>query len=123
MKRDLDLVRAIMVVIENHEEERMDQVEVSRDLHEQFPNLSVVGNSLVAHVRMMEEAGLVEAKIIAAMDASTFLNLRLTWEGQEFLANARDEKVWGIVKEKYGEVSFAIIKVALVETAKNIFGL
>lgn len=123
MKRDLDLVRAIMVVIGNHEKERMKQVEVSRDLHEQFPEISLAGDRLVGHVRMMGEAGLVEANIQPTMQADFFSQIRLTWEGQEFLANAQDERVWGIVKEKYGEVSFALLKVAVVETAKKIFGL
>lgn len=119
MKRDMDLVRAILLVIENNEKEYLGQIEVSHVLSAQFPELKWTSEQCLAHVKMMQEAGLVEANIISPMRGGTFTHIRMKWDGQDFIANARNESIWKTAKEKFGNVSFAILKQGLVELAKQ----
>ena len=121
MKRDMNLVRAILLIVENHEQEYLEQIDVRRGLAQQFPEEKWTDEQLVAHVKMMREARVVEAEIRKFVGANeAFHSLRLTWEGQEFVADARDSKVWETVKSKGGDASFAIIKQLLVEATKAV---
>ena len=119
MKRDMDLVRAILIVIENNEKEYLEQGEVSLALSEQFPELQWSGEQLIPHVKMMEEAGLVGANIISAMRGGAFTHLRMTWDGQDFLANARDPSIWEKARPKVGRLSFDLIKQLLMTLTKD----
>ena len=120
MKRDMDLVRAILLTAENHEEEYVSSAELHRGLSEQFPDSQWSTGVIPAHVRILNEAGLVEAELISEAGSSedTILFLRLTWEGHEFIADARDPRVWEKVKSKGGDVSFTLIKQILAEVVK-----
>ena len=119
MKRDMDLVRAILLVIENNEKEYLGQVDVNSALSEQFPEPKWTGEQRIAHIKMMKEAGLVEVDIINTMRNATFTRLRMKWEGQEFIENARDDGIWKKAKEKFGDVSFAVLKQGLVELVRQ----
>ena len=120
MKRDMDLVRAILLVIEENEAARVDQPEISKGLKKMFPNGPTWrGEQLIEHVQMMKEADLVEANIMSAMRGSTFTRLRMTWHGQDFIADARNESVWKKAKEKCGDMSFAVFKQVLAELVKQ----
>ena len=123
MKRDMDLVRAILLVIANDEKEYLGQIEVNRGLLEQHAEIKGAGEKSLAHVRMMQEAGLVEATITPTTRGAAFSRLRMTWDGQEFLDNARDEGIWSTAKEKFGDVSFAVLKQGLVELVKQAAAL
>ena len=119
MKRDMDLVRTILLIAENHEQEYLEQTDVRCGLDRQFPEEKWTDEQLVAHVGMMQEARLVEARFLRFTDArDTFAFLRLTQEGQEFIAAARDSKVWETIKSKGGEASLAIFKLLAVEAVK-----
>ena len=120
MDRDMDLVRAILLTVKENENARLDQLEVSKTLKKMFPNGPTwTGEQLVEHVQMMKEADLVEANIISPMRGGAFTGLRMKWHGQEFIADAKDEGVWKKAKEKFGDVSFTILKQGLVELVKQ----
>ena len=120
MKRDMDLVRAILLAVEENKAARVDQLEIDKALEKMFPNGPTWrGEQLIEHVQMMKEAGLVEANIRRAMRGGAFTGLRMTWHGQEFIANARNEGVWKKAKERFGDVSFDVLKKALVDLAKQ----
>jgi len=106
MKRDLDLIRKILMTLEEYE-------------HGNAPSkLTVDGftdEQIGYHCFILKEAGFIEAT-----DTTTFgskspsaLPRRLTWEGHEFIDNARDEKIWIQVKNKIkntsGTVSISIL--------------
>ena len=119
----MDLVRAILLVTESHEKESLGHTEVIMALGEQFPQITSTYEQLVAHVEMMYEAGLIETNIQETFQEKFFTSLRLTWEGHEFIANARNEDVWAETKEKSGDASFTVIKLVLAELVKRTLGL
>jgi hypothetical protein len=118
MKRDMDLVREILMVMEDHE-------------HGFAPNpFEVPGYTeevVGYHLALMGEAGLIRAHDVTTHNAATptAIASRITWEGHEFLANARNETVWSKVKSivvaKGGSVSFEVLKFLVLETAKSTF--
>ncbi len=120
MKRDMDLVRAIFLIAENHEDEYLQSSDFRRGLSEQFPDLQWSNEKLVVHVRLLREARLVEAGFSSSFGGEDFYDLRLTWEGHEFIADASDPRVWEEAKSKGGEASFAVFKQILVEVAKKM---
>lgn len=118
MKRDMDLVRQILMVMEDHEHGfAPDPLEVAGYTEE------VVGY----HLTVMGEADLIKVTSTTPFGSAspTALASRITWEGHEFLANARNETVWSKVKSivvaKGGSVSFEVLKFLVVETAKSTF--
>jgi hypothetical protein len=118
MKRDMDLVRQILMIIEDHE-------------HGFAPEtIDVDGytkETIGYHLVLMEEAGLIRAAdtTLFGGPSPSAMPERLTWAGHEFIANARNETIWAKVKAtvvaKGGSVSFEVLKFLVVETAKTYF--
>lgn len=122
MKLDMDLVRQILLAVEA------------------FPANSHGGtitvpeydeNVVLEHLDLLVEKGLIEGHPLRAGSGNqrvvtVFVN-RLTWEGHEFLGNARNDQVWTrtqeIVKEKGGSVSFEVFKGLLTQVAIKLAGL
>lgn len=72
------------------------------------------------HVKLLEEAGLIEARIMTAMGGEFECVVNsLTWAGHEFLEAARDnsrwEKVKRLVVEKTGSLPFEVLKAGLLQ--------
>jgi DNA-binding transcriptional ArsR family regulator len=93
MKRDMDLIRAILQKVESCEDpyglEHMPEIDgYSR------PQISY-------HMKLLSDAGLVEAQTIDEMgtDCADFMLINLTWQGQDFLDAAKDETLWKKAKE------------------------
>lgn len=91
MKTDLDLVREILFQIE------------------EFPiragprRVSIDGFSdelISRHVRMLVEAGFIEAQDFTSHEGVWWLPTRLTWEGRELLEAARSDKIWEAAKQR-----------------------
>ncbi len=112
MKRDMDLIRKILLATEAHPEP------YSWDVPLDIPGYS--GKEICYHVKLLEEAGLIEARLIAAMsdEFDCWVN-SLTWAGHKFLEAAKDNNRWEKVKrlllEKTGGLSFEVFKAALVQ--------
>ena len=114
MKRDMDLLREILLQVETREPKQPLEVKIEgRDRQE-----------IVGHVRLLEEARFVEASFTGG---PTALVHRLTWDGHEFLDSVRDSKVWakvtGKLKEVGGTASFDIVKALAVGYVKEKLGL
>ena len=82
MKRDMDMVRDLLLQIEGLEQPIV--------VDEQTGNSAEV----VYHVRMLIQAGMIEgtASGLAAVHG-------LTWAGHDFLDSIRDDSVWAKAKE------------------------
>ena len=66
---------------------------------------------------LIEEAGFVRGIDVCSSDGDDWLELQLTWRGQDFLQNVRDQTVWEKTKEgaqKLGGASWDV----LIEIAK-----
>ena len=116
MKRDMDLVRKILIATEENEDPFG------------FDNLDDIGikgysdSQISYHVQIMAQANLIEADQATGFGDLNMWPIGLTWEGHEFLDNARDEKRWGKAKGimvQVGSFSFDILKAVLIEMAKK----
>lgn len=109
MKRDNDLVRDILLAIENG---------TVQFVHGNGLKDSEADPSAVSyHLHLLEQAGFVDvqAKVVGGMTQVR----GLTWEGHEFLDTVRDSTVWRKTKEgaaKAGGASLAV----LVEIGKAV---
>ncbi|MBW9274775.1 MAG: DUF2513 domain-containing protein [Candidatus Thiodiazotropha sp. (ex. Lucinisca nassula)] len=110
MKRDMDIVREILLSI-------ADEGKVPS-------NEMIENDTLQYHLWIMQEAGLVDNFSCFGPEGGTAKNpLELTWQGNEFLEAARSKQIWDKAKEiaieKTGSISFEIVKTILVGLAKN----
>ena len=88
MKRDLDLIKEILLEIDTSP----------------IMNLSIKGYDQVLvdyHIHLLDQAGLIDAEIarVGANEIYDPIILEITWNGHEFLDAARNETVWRKGKE------------------------
>lgn len=120
MKRDMDLVRSILLEVEAHK-------------HGSAPsNLTIDGyndETIGFHVYLMGQADLLRvADITSRGDASpNAIPLNITWNGYEFLEAARNNTGWQNAKRKVIDsgigFSIVVLKAVLVELAMERLGL
>lgn len=123
MKRDMDLVRAILFAVESAGEGQI----LSNS------GLQVDGftaGQISAHVQLLEEAGFLRASIsqeIGHVTARGFHIYGLTWSGHEFLDTVRDASVWEKTKStivsRGGSLSFEVVKALAMGFLKQQLGL
>ena len=115
MKRDMDLIRQILLEIEK--EPVLGRM-ISLDIESYSPEEASY------HVMILNEAGLIEA---TALDGHRWIPKRLTWQGHEFLDAARSEKVWKraieTIKDKIGSVPFVVVQQLLIKLGTEHLGL
>ena|SRR6478672_5051655 len=93
MKRDMDLIRDILLKVEADPTLNGSRFETFEDsAFEGHPNQEVA-----YHIDLLFEAGFVEG--FGSMDPMPAIS-RLTWLGHEFLNDVRDPGIWGKVKEQ-----------------------
>lgn len=92
MKRDMDLVRKLMIVIED------------RCVPGALTPISVEGYSedqIDYHIDLLKEVGFVDGSFFIKAQSREFLgNCHMTWAGHDFLDAIRDDAVWSKRKEK-----------------------
>jgi hypothetical protein len=119
MKRDMDLVRAIFIAMENHDKGfAPDVIEIPDYSEEQIGY----------HIYLMGQAGLLDVSDASSLDGSSpqAIPHSITWNGHEFLANAREEKNWLQAKKLMkgaGEASFHIWQAVLTKIVTQSVGL
>lgn len=120
MKRDMELIRKLLLVIEDHPEAYApDSIEVP-DYQEDIVNY---------HLRLLLDAGLIEGRetMIMGQQYPKASMYRLTWAGHDFLDTAREDTRWKramtVVADKGGTIAFDILKALLTSLAKTAVGL
>lgn len=111
MKRDMNLVREILVWAENQEHGYVRN------------NPKIEGYSeeeIGYHVYIMNEAGLVKAHDFTSMnDKSPRAELlQITWSGYEFLGAAKDDTIWSKAKNTIFKTTTSITLDLLMEWLK-----
>lgn len=107
MKRDMDLVRTILLALADSDEPLR-----STDLVTDEYSRDVIGY----HFLILDEAGLIMANVKAADNDPYYIAVasRLTWEGNDFLDAVRDESIWKRVRSTIGKItggaSFEVFK-------------
>jgi DNA-binding transcriptional ArsR family regulator len=111
MKRNINLIRTILTEIENSD----DAYVTIKDI----PGYKI--EAISYHIYLLNEAGLVEAETEMVDNGDVHLtgDVRLTWEGHEFLDAAKNEKIWlkarSILKKKSIDLPVQILQKLLVK--------
>ena len=106
MKRDLDLIRAILLDIESKPRSEL--------LGRSFQIDGVGADEFSEAITLMLERGLIEGATLRPLKgAIQIANVRITWSGHDFLDSVRDEEIWEKTKEgavAAGGFTFDLIK-------------
>ncbi len=118
MKRDMELIRAMLLQIEAHENPTVRiRIEVE----------GYSAQEIVYHVKLLAEAGLIEAYDASSTRELYWIPKHLTWSGHEFLDAVRHEVVWSrtkeIVEDKGGAVPFEIWQSLALSIARSLLGI
>jgi hypothetical protein len=120
MKRDMNLIREILLWAEKQEHGRL----------QGNPNIEGFSDEEIGyHVSLMEQAGLVKAFDMTSMadKSPNFILLEITWLGHEFLDASRDNKIWKKAKEVIIKptvsISFDLLLAWLKAEAKKQLGM
>lgn len=108
MKRDMDLVRKILIEMEEwppYPGNRRIEIEGYTD------------EQITHHIGLMTQAGLIHALNASSFDGEAWLPQSITWEGHEFLDAARSDSVWNkakdLAKRNAGTLTLEGLKIAL----------
>jgi predicted transcriptional regulator len=115
VKRDFDLIRQILRSIEDNPRPN-EWISIEVDGFDE--------ETISYHVKLLHEAGLIEAKDLTTKDGFNWMPVSLTWQGHEFLDAAKNETVWKKLKkaiaDKGGSLPFEIVKALAIGFAKEI---
>lgn len=120
MKRDLELIKKILLKVEEHDSTSVMQNLNIEDYDQEFVNYQIY---------LLHQAGLVNAKFVrvGANEIADAEIHEMTWNGHEFLDAARNENIWNKFKtkvlEKGGSIPFSVARELLISISKNEFGL
>ncbi len=120
MKRDMDLVREILLKIEKHE-------------HGMAPdNLSINGyteEQVGYHVHLMGQAGLLKVADMTCRGSTSpaAMPIRMEWNGHEFLDAIRSDTIWDRTKKTFIEsgvtMTIDLVKAVAIAKGKELLGL
>ena len=115
MKRDMDLVREILLNVE------------ALPFDGGFHDITIDGHTneeITYHVMLLDEAGFIEAQDLTTMDGICWKPKRLTYAGHEFLDAARSDTVWQKAKawtlKSTGTLTLEGLKLALPHVVKAL---
>lgn len=118
MKRDMELVRAILLEMEEHQNPNT-QIKVK--------GTGYSPDQINYHVKILAQAGLIEAEDATSCNGIGWIPVSLTWEGHEFLEAAKNEGVWQKVKAQLKDrgmtVPFSVIQELAIKIAAEYMGL
>tara|TARA_R110002020_G_scaffold189446_2_gene388419 strand:- start:13796 stop:14176 length:381 start_codon:yes stop_codon:yes gene_type:complete len=111
MKRDMDLIRLILLDIEEKDKGSGQTVTIG--------DLGHTSEVVIEHLFLLKNAGFIEGIDASHMQGRDLLVQRLTWNGHEFLNTVRDPDVWAKTKKGADKVGAFSIEI-LSEIAKGI---
>jgi hypothetical protein len=108
MKRDMDLVREILLEMETWNVDQRDREIVIK---------GHTPEEITYHLGLMHQAGLIKAADASSRDGEAWLPVDILWDGHEFLEASRNETIWAKAKQKAltttGTLTLEALKVAL----------
>lgn len=118
MKRDMELIRQILLLVEEYPEPDGAILPAIDGYSQQ---------EIAYHVKLLADASLIEARDFSAGDNCHWVARHLTWQGHEFLDAARHDTIWGkakkMIQDQGGSIPFTVLQSLLVELAKGLVGL
>ncbi|KAB2823130.1 MULTISPECIES: DUF2513 domain-containing protein [Aliivibrio] len=102
MKRDMDLIRNIMLFLEEQVNPSMQNIEIS----------DTAQHIIDSHVALLIEAELLYGEVGAELGTNPAIPsyvtvYRISWQGYEFIDNFRNEEIWNTFKTEFKEMSFS----------------
>ncbi len=119
MKRDLELIRKMVLAIE----------EAPTGYAPQLSFDGYTKSQVGYHAYLLVDAGLARGHDVSAMgsEGPEAMITSLTWAGHEFAEAARDDTRWqkamGLVRDKGGSVTLGVLTQLLTSLMKGAFGL
>lgn len=113
MKRDMDLIRSILLDIEESPAgEDWDIETIAKDKE---------AATVAKHLELMIEAGFVKGKVDSDIGCTEYWvsGIELTWEGYEFLDASRNSEVWKKVKSTVIDSGMSFSKDVLMSALKT----
>ena len=118
MKRDMNLVRELLLLIEDKQTGGPLRLPGHIDV-----------NVAASHLVLTEQAGYTKNNILYADDEAFSTNAELTWHGHEFLDSIKNDAIWSKTKEviiskglELGSVSFGVVKDLAALQLKKLLG-
>lgn len=111
MKRNYDLIRKILIIVENHP---MDGFAISlntRHVADKFP--MVTDDELNEHIQMLVDHQFLEGE---PHQLGWFIT-RLTWLGHDFIEMSKEKTVWEKAKHYAGHLSLDLFNAVLKQAA------
>lgn len=121
MKRDLDLIRHILVTIESSDSNKLSIEDFVTD---EYPP-----EQIAHHIRLLLDVDYIEATEVSTLGCPyrQFLIRRITMDGYEYLDSVRDPKVWSETKSKLAQatssISLDIIKTVASKVISGMLGI
>ena len=96
MKRDLDLVREILLFLEENDSpcKGTHYIQIPEKTH----------TEIAYHIRLMIGAGFVTAKDSSTNDEQSYVIIMLTNKGHDYIDKIRSDTIWNKAKKKAGEL-------------------
>lgn len=117
MERDLDLIREILL--------RLERTQTSETVDAHFEGHEDA--AVQYHLYLLRDAGLIDAADYSVGNDLSFVPLKITWAGQEFLNSARNATIWDSVKntlrQRGMDVSIDVLTAMLAQAARKAVGL
>ena len=118
MKHDMELIRQILLEVQEHPGERVLGLEIP----------GYAPDDIFSHVELLLEQGHIKGILVAeAVQPRAVLPRGLTWKGHKLLDHLRNETVWAkfrqLVAGQEGSVSLAVAQKLLANIAKSVVGL
>lgn len=106
MKRDPELIRTLLKMVE--------AASPGTYLKNEYVKIDGFSDREIAyHVELLEEAGLIKAKLMKTMQGPVFFVIeRLTWEGHEFFEASQHDEAWNTVKKMMSASGGFVMEVA-----------
>ncbi|MDO8586310.1 MAG: DUF2513 domain-containing protein [Armatimonadota bacterium] len=120
MKRDMELVRKLLLYIEDNHK--------YKPLHSQHVEIGDHSKQEIGyHLKIMAQGDLIDVQDITAMghQAHRYFTDGITWCGHDFLDAVRDDNVWSHTKEAFkpvGSASFEVVKSVAIAYVSSKLG-
>jgi hypothetical protein len=121
MKRDMDLVRHILMTTRDSDN--------ALEHHEfRLADGGWTDDEVMYHIEIMQECGLIEAKVTKSSGRRNYHAsvYRLTWTGQDFCDSIADSRVWAkvkdVIKRGVGSASFTVTVQTITKVANELLG-
>jgi hypothetical protein len=118
MKRNYDLIREILIAVEQHPEDGCAITLKTRQFFEQFPKLT--DDEMNTHIQMLVE----EKFLVAEPHQFGWFITQITWKGHDLIEQSRVPTVWEKAKHVAGHLALgafaSVLNDAAVSYAKSL---